>query len=813
MASLSVNINYHVGLVGQIFRNARLVGSWDSGGTYSDAWTEVPMAEGSSESGSQLFRATVQLDENQRGWRFRWGVLLDTPGGANRWGIATEVNDRNSTYRHREFTLAGPDQVEEYHLTHCRRLGANKYLARGQNEPGICFAVWAPNAQAVEMVRGNITSGYIADDGNGATSNLGQFPMVKDAASGTWGIDPTMSQNLARFSDFDHTPYMFRITRDDGAVAYRTDLYSRCQIGSGKSDPKGSHYTGSRQDLDGSVSCSVVIDPERVMADFNEPFPQAQWFDANEFWRGEFDPLRPVPTRMEDLVIYEMHVGGLGAGRADANGNQLPGTLGDAIGMLDYLFELGVNAVELLPMAEFEGWATWGYGTSHFSTVEFSGGGRDHYKYFVRECHRRGIAVIQDVVYNHYIREAERAEWMYDAGTPEKNIYYWYEGLSDHYARVDGGYVDNMSTGFAPRYWEEMVRKLFISSAAALIHEFHVDGLRVDQTTSIHGYAVLHANGAPADDARIFGQKFLRELTRTLKLIRPSVMLMAEDHSEGDFRTHITLSPDSGGLGFDSVWYAAFYHHLVGDADNRGPSDARLLKTAGMGDSGPLAMDYFAGALAYAGNHSVVYHESHDEAGNSAGTHRTIVVAVNRAALVGETRRYAEARSRLAAGLSFLSPGTPMFFMGEETAFQNDYSYDAFLNQRQDFAAERNGNGRNMFRFYQDLIKNCRRSGAARSPNIDILHVHNDNRVIVFHRFHGTEHLLVFASFNDTPFSNGYRVNAERLPDALWREIFNSDSSYYGGNNVGNGTREICAEWGDMNVVIPANGFVVLRNA
>ncbi|MEN6318034.1 MAG: alpha amylase C-terminal domain-containing protein [Syntrophaceae bacterium] len=56
-------------------------------------------------------------------------------------------------------------------------------------------------------------------------------------------------------------------------------------------------------------------------------------------------------------------------------------------------------------------------------------------------------------------------------------------------------------------------------------------------------------------------------------------------------------------------------------------------------------------------------------------------------------------------------------------------------------------------------------------------------------------------------------MSAERLPEFRWREIFNSDSSYYGGNNVGNGTRDIYTEWGGINVVIPANGFVVLRNA
>ena len=96
-------------------------------------------------------------------------------------------------------------------------------------------------------------------------------------------------------------------------------------------------------------------------------------------------------------MIYELHVGALGFGKP----SDRPGTLEDAIAFLDYLVDLGVNAVELLPMSQFSGIENWGYGTTHFFGIEYSGGGRDQYKYFIKACHRRGIAVIFDVVYNH----------------------------------------------------------------------------------------------------------------------------------------------------------------------------------------------------------------------------------------------------------------------------------------------------------------------------------------------------------------------------------------------------------------------------
>jgi len=91
-----------------------------------------------------------------------------------------------------------------------------------------------------------------------------------------------------------------------------------------------------------------------------------------------------------------------------------------------------------------------------------------------------------------------------------------------------------------------------------------------------------------------------------------------------------------------------------------------MIALAGFGDNWPLQVDWFAGALTGSATRKIVYHMSHDEAGNSTNSHRTIVDAVNGAALIGETRKFAEARSRFAFGMAALSPATPMFLMGEE---------------------------------------------------------------------------------------------------------------------------------------------------
>src|SRR5262249_13654851 len=160
---------------------------------------------------------------------------------------------------------------------------------------------------------------------------------------------------------------------------------------------------------------------------------------------------------------------------------------------------------------------------------------------------------------------------------------------------------------------------------------------------AIHRDNSLHADGRPVGSANQFGMKMVREWSRTLRLIKPTVMLIAEDHTGWDA---VTQLPDVGGLGFGATWFAEFYHNLIGDSDMAG-GKARLIKTAGTGGDGPLDVEQFAGSLYQSKFNRVTYNESHDEAGNASGTARTIVCAVNAAALVGSTRDYAEARCRV----------------------------------------------------------------------------------------------------------------------------------------------------------------------
>ena len=797
MAKLAVRFRYLTGLKREIFRNARLAGSWDAAGRYSQAWTDTPMAPGRAEDGCPCFTATIELDGTGVGTQFCWGVILDGPQGANLWGIPTEINDMTSADRYRTFTLAadGSSGNQDFYFTYARRLGARKVFRDGSGPPGLRFSVWAPNAQKVEVVFGRPDNGYIADDGDGIDPRRPVIPLAQQA-EGIW-----QSAVIPDFAAFTGAPYMYRLKNAQGQTVLRTDLFSRSQIGRGGTDPGGGHYTGKPSTLDGTKGCSVVVGLDTVAQDFGRPggkrIPEA------EFWANEFAPGLTVPSRIEDLILYELHVNALGAGQ------NRTGDLRDAMDLLPYLSDLGVNAVELLPMAEFSGGFGWGYGDSHHFTVESSAGGRDEYKHFVRACHQRGIAVIQDVCYNHWDFSADRDEWQFDSTAPEQNIYYWYEGLPSDYSFPEGGYVDNGSSGFAPRYWEEVVRHVFVSSAAAFFEEFHVDGMRVDLTQAIHRDNALHANGSSLGNANLFGQKLLREWSRTLRMINPAAMLIAEDYTGW---AAVTELPDAGGLGFDATWFASFYHNLIGDADSAN-GQARLIKNAGQGSDGPLAIEQFAGVLYASQFNTIVYNETHDEAGNAGGTQRTIVCAVNGAPLIGTTRDYAEARCRVAFGLSLLSAGTPMFFMGEEVGAQQPYRYNDFMTHREDLFAERSGTGAKLFRSYQDLIRFGRRHPATRAQAIDIIHALGVNRLIAFTRQAGTDMLLVVASLRNQPFLDGYVIATDpsRLPDGSWREVFNTDAAIYGGNGIGNFGADVPTTGGRIQVRVPANGVLVFQ--
>ena len=139
-------------------------------------------------------------------------------------------------------------------------------------------------------------------------------------------------------------------------------------------------------------------------------------------------------------------------------------------------------------------------------------------------------------------------------------------------------------------------------------------------------------------------------------------------------------------------------------------------------------MDFFAGALRASADGKVVYAKSHDDCGNRDGSARTIVLAANGAPLVGETRRWAEARVRFAAGMALLSAGTPMFFMGEETGAQSR-TVTILPAEPRRYCGRRQRRGRSPVAYFKTLVRLSIDTPAIRSRNIDVGYIDDANRV------------------------------------------------------------------------------------
>jgi 1,4-alpha-glucan branching enzyme len=156
-----------------------------------------------------------------------------------------------------------------------------------------------------------------------------------------------------------------------------------------------------------------------------------------------------------------------------------------------------------------------------------------------------------------------------------------------------------------------------------------------------------------------------------------------------------------------------------------------------------------------------------------------------------------------------------MFLMGEEIGAAKYFLYNSFNLNKEDLIGQRTGDGRFLFRFYQDLIQFVTTQPAARSTALDVICQDNDNRVIAFTRNDAVPQLLVLASLNDAPFNQGYVIATDpsRLPSGGWKEVFNSDAAVYGGDNVGNGGATLPVNGGQINAVIPAHGFLVLEKS
>lgn len=334
-----------------------------------------------------------------------------------------------------------------------------------------------------------------------------------------------------------------------------------------------------------------------------------------------------VPRPYNQQIIYELHIGTFN--RADA---ATGGTFADAIEKLDYLVGLGINTIELMPVTTMAHSFGWGYAPNHIFSVENAYGGRHGLLLFVRECHKRGIGVILDVVYNHFSSETDL--WQFD-GWSENNrggIYFYNDARGD------------TPWGGRPDYGRPEVRQFILDNVAMWFNEYRLDGLRVDSTIYMRN-TEGHDNDASHDIPDAW--YLLGDVATLGHKIKPGALMIAEDCANS---AYITKPISESGCAFDAQWELGLPHALR-DALDLTPDRPQNLA----GIRYELEKHYNGNAF-----EKVVFSDSHDTAANGS-------VRLNEAASPGNaTSLYARERTLLADAVTLTSPGIPMLLQGQE---------------------------------------------------------------------------------------------------------------------------------------------------
>lgn len=325
----------------------------------------------------------------------------------------------------------------------------------------------------------------------------------------------------------------------------------------------------------------------------------------------------------EDLVMYEMHLGMFSQG--------IPGSkppFERAIKRLSYLKALGINCIQLMPVNEFSGSRSWGYNPGDVFAIESSYGGAESFRKFIRACHTNGIAVLLDIVHNHYGPE-NVAVWQFDRNEPgDKGGIYFY------------GDEDRAMTEWGPRpdFSRPEVREFIIDSVRMFVEEYQLDGFRWDSVHNIRYY--LNGQRSNAD-----GDRLLADANAWLAKHHPDVLRIAEDHAF-----------DSGGVGFQAQWNSSFQSTLSSLVCQ---SDAER------------DLHLFAAELERLNGFDwVVFAECHDSAGDLNDHHR--LPAYIDPSDPDSLR--ARALSLVAGGIALTVPGFPMILQGFEMHDTEDFS-------------------------------------------------------------------------------------------------------------------------------------------
>ena len=355
----------------------------------------------------------------------------------------------------------------------------------------------------------------------------------------------------------------------------------------------------------------------------------SRWVDHADFAWSD-DQWRQPP--MGSAVIYEMHVGTFTA----------EGGFESAIECVDYLADLGITHLELMPVAEFSGARGWGYDGVDLYAPHHAYGGPEGLKRLVDACHQRGLAVLLDVVYNHL-------------GPVGNYLERFGPYFTDRYATPWGQAVNLDGPG------SDEVRRFFIDNALMWLRDYHMDGLRVDAVHAIVDTSAIH---------------FLEQLAAEVKQLEAhlgrSLILIAESDLNDP---RVVRSPELGGYGFDAQWNEDFHHalHAVLTGEREGYyqdygaiADLAKALTRGFIYDGCYSLHrrrrHGRPATGLSGHRFVGCLQNHDQVGNRAMGERI-------------SHLLPPERLKLGAALVMTAPFIPMLFQGEEWAASAPFLY------------------------------------------------------------------------------------------------------------------------------------------
>lgn len=470
-----------------------------------------------------------------------------------------------------------------------------------------------------------------------------------------------------------------------------------------------------------------------------------------------------MPPRNE-LVIYQMHLGTF-----PDNPAATIHLFAAAVRDFGYLQELGINAIQLLPVTDFPGDRSGGYNPSNAFAVESSYGGPEGLKWFIDQAHAHGFAVILDVVYSH-LGPTDTAVWQLDGwheqwdGRDTGGIYFY----NDWRAKTAWGDT-------RPDYGRSEVREWLRDNAMMWLHEYRADGLRFDAVGSIR---TAHDRDAPDGPEHLggWGVNVLRWINDEVNASAPWKLSIAEDMKGHEW---ITRPTGEGGTGFHTQWDDSFVWGVRPSLTALEDRDRHL---------GPVC-DAIEDRRYGGGHRRIIYTESHDVVDGKNGRLR-----VPDAIASGQAEGWhARKKSTLGAALLFTSPGIPMIFQGQEILEWVPFSDGT----RMDWNRQDRFPG--IYLLYRDLIRLRRNwnnnTRGLRGSNVHILHADDDDKILVMHRWDqggpGDDVIAVF-NFSTNSFPD-YRIGLPR--DGAWYCRLNTDSRYYSQDYGGFGGHDTGAEY------------------